>query len=178
MNFRLKLGLIIAVGLILGLAARSYLAPQQERAAAAINLFQDICVPFSKREETERRTRKSGLMPVGLDQNWADPDSKFVLEIGALHCATSDTLLRLTKVEQDRFEASLVELVEHDFPMLGLVESDGPEDWNVFQHWSQYDEGDDRNWGILLSRNSSEEGPEDRLFDRSHTVLRISIAKQ
>jgi len=175
MKFASRLGLIAISGLALGLGIRHNYEHQPERAIAAVELFKAVCVPVSKLGDMNSAPDLSDLVPVGLRQSWADPQSQFVLELTSSHCSVSDVLLHMNSEERNQFATLTTALVASEFPMLKLDDSHGLTEWDEFQLWSQYEKDDARRWGVTLSRLSSQKTELSRVFDQSNTVLKVNF---
>ena len=173
MVFWVKLGLVVVVGLASGYGIRQALQPDSQRVTAGLALFEEICVPAARLGYRKSRPDLSGLVPLPLPDNHADPDSLFLLEMGARDCSVSDVLFKLTPWERRRFEAGAATLVTSAFPMLEPEYNHGLYGWAVFRLWAQYEFRDPRRWVATLRRVEDEAS--DPLDDVSETRLSISV---
>jgi len=178
MTFWAKLGSVVLVGFAVGFGARNYVEPSPDRVSAGLELFRNVCVPAVKHFDMTAELDRYGLVPTGVPQSWADPQSLFLLDLNAIECSVSDVLLQLNVEERTQFEAQAAALLAQEFPMLLPDESPVIGQWEIFERWIQYDDFDDRKWSVNLFRYSDVQGDMYELFEVSHTTLLVYLPQK
>ncbi len=159
---------IVVVGLPTGYFARDYLNQPEDRAQAAMRLFEKYCVPLTDGQLVRPDSSLTRLNLTG-ELAWAEPEALILLRLADSGCSVSDMLQPLKPEERHSLGVGVVKLIERELPILTPDHNHGLDSWAEFKVWASHPIRDNRRWGITLYRVSSDED--------SETALSLSYPK-
>ena len=153
---------IVLVGLPVGYFARGYFYHPKERDRSALELFETYCVPLTEGQLNSPDASLVRLERVG-GLGWVDPETVIFLRISDDGCSVSDVLAPMNSKERKALDDGVAPLIERKLPQLTLDQDARLDLWSAFLFWQSHPRGDDRRWGVMFSRVSSESDSETTL---------------
>lgn len=149
--------LVIATGLLVGMAIRSALTPPVDRSAVMAQLFESFCIGALRGKPLDPQP---SLKPANLqgEQIWFEPNSLLHLSLNLPEtCSVSDALRPLSASDKKRLAKAVSDSISLWTPELSPRE---PDDLNFFilKAWTTPDDHPKPRWGIMLSQYE-ETGP-------------------
>lgn len=164
--------LVIATGLLVGVAARSALTPSVNRGDRMVAMFEEWCIA---RLNGPTPQQEGVLHPVKMTLDttvWIDPRTALVLEPTGAGCTVSDAPHHLDTAERAVVTAQVVDSLHRWAPALKPGKPRLALEFDVFLFWDSTDDfSDPSRWGVFLSRAK-------KTGEDAHTSLTLSLPKE
>lgn len=163
---------VIATGLLVGMALRSALTPPIDRGARMVAMFEEWCIPLLSGMRPEPDAVLVPFNAVPRAAHWLDPASALMLEKTARSCSVSDAPRLLSEQDRATVTAQVKDRVALWAPALRPGKPRLALDFDAFFFWdSTEDVSDPSRWGILLSRAR-------KTGEDADTSLTLSLPKE
>ncbi len=164
--------LVIATGLLVGMAMRSALTKPVDRGARMVAMFEEWCISALRGARPQPDGVLIPIKAIPRATIWMDPIGALLLEKTAGSCSVSDATRLMSESERATVTAQVAERLPLWAPALKPGKPRMELDFEVFLFWDSTDDfSDPSRWGVFLSRAR-------KTGEDAQTYLTLSLPKE